>query len=174
MKERDVIYFRIWRRVIAKRVKNGEHYEDYLFKTGMWIRDEENIIENHLMEFESFEPKESPDQINNSDHLIKMVEISKEEAISIMNEEILNILKNDWKNRFKKKKEEWDKDPGWLSKLVSTDFKLNGKWYTIMPEDIGLTSDGWDQGFMETIQGEIEKDLEKYGATKVYNHGFID
>ncbi len=83
-------------------------------------------------------------------------------------------MKEEWKNKFRKQKEEWDKNRGWPSKLVKTVFTLNGIEYSIKPEDIGLTNDGWDQGFMESIQGEIKKDLEKYGAVDVCNLGFID
>lgn len=38
----------------------------------------------------------------------------------------------------------------------------------------GLTCDCWDQGFMETIQSDIEKDLKAYGATDIYSFGFLD
>jgi len=46
--------------------------------------------------------------------------------------------------------------------------------YTIVPEDLGLTENCWEQGLMESFQGEISKALEKYGATSVVNSGFID
>ena len=72
------------------------------------------------------------------------------------------------------KKAEWDKDPGWPAKLVETRFVLNGIEYTIQPQDLGLTDSCWDQGFMESFQGILRKDLEAAGATKVYNLGFLD
>ena len=103
-----------------------------------------------------------------------MEEISEEQAILLINQQIIDILKNKWKAAFKAKKEEWDKNPGWPAKLVETSFKLNGKSYSLYPADIGLTDDGWDQGFMESIQADIERDLEEYGATDIYNLGFLD
>ena len=76
----------------------------------------------------------------------------------MINQQILNFLKNKWKTEFVKKKAKWDKDPE----------------YTLLPKDIGLTSDCWDQGFMESIQSDIKKDLKEYGAYDIYNFGFID
>ncbi len=96
------------------------------------------------------------------------------EQILEKNEQIISALKEKWKNGFKKEREEWDKDQKWPAKHVETTFCLNGIKYSIGPSDIGLTSDPWDQGFMETIQYKIEKDLEKCGATDIYNLGFLD
>ena len=174
MNEKDVYYFRIWNRVIAKRVKRDEYYDDYLFKSGKWVEDDEYVIPDHLIGFDPTEPEDSPYRIGSTSVFMEMEEISEAEAISSINYQILSILKENWKTKFRKQKEEWDKKPLWPSKLVETVFKLNGKKYSIKPEDIGLTSDGWDQGFMESIQGEIEKDLEEYGATDICNLGFLD
>ena len=41
-------------------------------------------------------------------------------------------------------------------------------------ESLGLDDDCWDQGFMESIQSDIKKDLKEYGAYDIYNFGFID
>ena len=90
------------------------------------------------------------------------------------NNEKIEFLKEKWKKDFLKEKEEWDKKPGWPATLVETRFRLNGDEYSIGPVDIGLTDDCWDQGFMETIQGRMKKDLEEYGATGILNLGFID
>ena len=90
------------------------------------------------------------------------------------NEQIIFELKEKWKECFREAKEKWDQDPRWPAKLVSTTFVLNGVEYTIEPPDLGLSYDPWDQGFMESIQGDIRKDLEECGATDVYNTGFLD
>lgn len=90
------------------------------------------------------------------------------------NEQIIFELKEKWKECFREAKEKWNQDPGWPAKLVSTTFVLNGVKYTIEPPDLGLSYDPWDQGFMESIQGDIRKDLEECGATDVYNTGFLD
>ena len=174
MKEKSTIYYLVWGNVVGRREKKDGHYENFLFKSGRWVEDEGHVIMDHLMGFDPSEPEDSPYRIGNGSVLFEMEEISEGTAVSLINQQILQILKEEWKNKFKAKKEEWDKNPGWPAKLVETWFTLNGENYTITPEDIGLTSDGWDQGFMESIQGEIEKDLESYGATDVYNLGFLD
>ena len=69
---------------------------------------------------------------------------------------------------------EWDKNPKWPSKLVETRFYLGGQTWSIGPTDIGLTRDGWDQGFMETVQDEMEADLKRIGATEIVSFGFLD
>lgn len=90
------------------------------------------------------------------------------------NQKIIEFLIDKWKKDMVKGKEEWDKNPGWPAKLVETKFKLNGVEYTIEPKDLGLDDDCWDQGFMETFQGRMKKDLEQYGATDIYIFGFMD
>ena len=91
-----------------------------------------------------------------------------------INKMILDTLKQKWKTKFEAKKKEWDKNPGWPAKNVETEFSLNGINYSLFPDDIGLTYDCWDQGFMESIQAEITKDLEELGATDIYNTGYLD
>lgn len=101
-------------------------------------------------------------------------DIPEQEAIEMVNLQIIDGLKAKWKRDLAPKKKEWDKDPGWPAKLVETKFTLNRMNYSIGPKDIGLTDDCWDQGFMESIQCDLRKDLEKAGATDIYNLGFLD
>ena len=89
-------------------------------------------------------------------------------------EQIAALLTEKWKRGFVVEKRTWDADPGWPAKLVKTEFTLAGKSYVIGPEDIGLTSNCWDQGFMEHIQGRMKDDLASCGATDVTSSGFID
>ena len=89
-------------------------------------------------------------------------------------ERVIKRLCLKWKIQFMEDKVEWDRNPGWPAKLVETTFKLYGQKFSLGPEDIGLTSDGWDQGFMETMQGTMEKDLKEAGATEIQSFGFID
>ena len=88
--------------------------------------------------------------------------------------ETIAFLCEKWKKEFAPKKQEWDKEPGWPAKLVRTEFFLNGRKYVIEPTDIGLTDDCWDQGFMESVQSVIKKNLEEYGAKDIWNQGFLD
>jgi len=90
------------------------------------------------------------------------------------NQKIIDLLIDKWKKDMIREKEEWDNNPGWPAKLVETKFRLNGVMYTIKPPDLGLKDDCWDQGFMESFQGRMRTDLEQYGATDIYNIGFLD
>lgn len=155
MKEKNTSYYLIRDRIIGKREKNGEGYKDYLLRDGKWVEDS-------LHEFGS------------TGILPEMDGISEEQAISILNQQILDALKSKWKTEFAARKEEWDKNPRWPAKLVKTKFILNGVKYSLFPTDIGLTHDCWDQGFMETVQEDISEDLEEYGAVDIHNIGFID
>ena len=155
MKEKSTSYYLIRDRIIAKREKDGKCCKDYHLRDGKWVEDTSYRFEDTGI-------------------LLEMDEISEEQAISIFNQHILDVLKSKWKAEFAMKKEEWDKNPRWPAKLVKTKFILNGVQYSLFPNDIGLTYDSWDQGFMETIQSDISEDLEVYGAVDIHNIGFID
>lgn len=170
MKKGETAYYLIRESLVAKRGNNG----DFLFWNGKWAEDTGHVVADHLAGACSSEPEDSPDRSGKGSILMEMTEITEEEAISIINDQILTLLRDKWKECFKEEKEEWDKNPGWPSKFVRTKFKLNGVDCSIGPSDIGLTYDCWDQGFMETIQSDIAKDLEDYGATDIRNLGFID
>ena len=101
-------------------------------------------------------------------------DITEEEAMKLVADQTVKFLLEKWKKELVPKKKEWDKKPGWPAKLVETTFVLNGKEYSIKAPDLGLTDDCWDQGFMETIQGDMKKDLEELGAEDIYSMGFID
>lgn len=174
MKEKKTSYYLIVDRIVAKRVYDESYSKDYLFRKGKWVEDTDCEIMDHLMGFDSSEPKDSPYRFGNGSVLAEMKEISMEQAMTFINRQILDILKNKWKDDFTAKKEEWDKKPGWPAKLVQTTFTLNGRDYSISPSDIGLEDDCWDHGFMESIQSDITEDLKAYGATNIYNVGFLD
>lgn len=93
MGEKAVYYFRVWKKVIAKRVNHNGHYDDYLFKSGKWVRDEEHVIMDHLMGFDPSEPEDSPYRIGSTSVFMEIEEISEEEAISSINHQILSVLK---------------------------------------------------------------------------------
>lgn len=89
MQEKKAVYYLIWGRTIAKREKSEEYYNDYLFRNGKWIKDEDCIIMDHLVGFDSSEPDDSPYRFGSTSVLMEMDEISEDEAISIMNKQIL-------------------------------------------------------------------------------------
>ena len=174
MEEKKTVYYLIHDRVIAKREKDGDYNRDYILREGKWVVDSDHVIMDHLAGYDPSEPEDSPYRFGSTSVLMEMDEISLEQATLIINQQILDTLKDKWKVEFAAKKEEWDKKPGWPAKLVETKYTLNGLKYSLLPIDIGLTYDCWDQGFMETIQSDIEKDLKLYGATEIYNFGFLD
>lgn len=174
MKDKDTTYYLVYGRIVAKRVSRDDYYDDYLFREGKWVKDEDHVIMDHLVGYDASEPEDSPYRFGSTSVLMEMDKISEKEAVSVMNQQILSLLKGKWKDKFSKKKQAWDKASGWPAKLVKTTFILNGIKYTIGPKAIGLGTACWDQGFMESIQGDIEKDLEEYGAADIYNYGFLD
>lgn len=174
MEEKKIIYYLMNDYLVAKREEKDSGYEDFLFRKGRWIPDSNCKVMDYLNGFDSSEPLGSPYRYGNSDILSRIEEITGKKAAGIMNRQIIKILSDNWKEKFKEKKIKWDQDPGWPAKLVETKFKLNGEECTILPQDLGLSSDPWDQGFMESIQADIAKDLKDYGAADIYNLGFLD
>ena len=95
-------------------------------------------------------------------------------AMSIINDKLIHSLIDKWNNDFVEKKKAWMENSGWPAKLVETSFELNGIRYTLYPEDVCQGVDYWEDGFMETIQKYLEKDLTEIGATNIYSIGFLD
>ena len=174
MEETKTVYYLIYDCVIAKRDMEADYDRDYIFREGKWVEDSDHVVMDHLVGYDPSEPEDSPYRFGSTSVLMEMDEISFEQAAPIINQQILDALKNKWKVAFAEKKKEWDKKPGWPAKLVETRFMLNGEQHSIFPSDIGLSSNGWDQGFMETIQTDIERDLKEFGATEIYSFGFLD
>ena len=165
-----ITYYLIRETLLGKRDQAGDH----LYGEGAWKPDVRNVIRDHLIGYDPYEPDDSPYKTGNLSIMDEIEEITEQEAVKLINEQIIDRLKDKWKKEFASRKEKWDKDPGWPAKLVESQFTLNGNRYTIKPNDLGLDDDCWDQGFMETIQGDLSKDLEESGATDICNFGFLD
>ena len=88
MKEKNIIYYLIRERILAKREQSGKIYEDYIFKNGEWVVDERNLIMNHLDGFDPTEPEDSPYRYCSTSVMMEMDEISEEEAYKIMNQQM--------------------------------------------------------------------------------------
>lgn len=164
----NITYYLIRERRLGKK----ENEEYFLYDKTKWISDERNVIRDHLMGFDPGE--DSTYGFGSLSIMDEIEEIAAEEAIKIQNKQTIVYLIEKWKVDMVEEKEEWDKKLGWPAKLVETMFTLNGFEYTLKPEDIGLSSDCWDQGFMEHFQGQMTKDLKAIGAIDIYNAGFID
>lgn len=164
----NITYYLIREGRLGKKTDDGY----FLFDVSGWIPDERNVIRDHLM---GYDPNDdTPYGFGSLSIMDEIEEITEEGAVQIMNRQTIEGLTAKWKKDFVKEKEEWDKHPGWPAKLVKTKFTLNGIEYTLEPHDLGLSDDCWDQGFMETIQGRMRKDLEACGAVGIYNLGFLD
>ena len=175
MKEKNTVYYMVWKTTVAKREEDEVYYYDHLFKNGKWVPDNNHVILDHLFGFDPSEPEDSPYRFGSTSVLMEMHEITEEEAVSAMNQQILDILKEKWKCQFMKKKEEWGREPcGKPANYAETRFKLNGITLSIRPEDIGLDTGSYEQGFIKSIQSDIEKDLKEYGAADIRNYGFPD
>ena len=170
MEEKKITYYLIKGRMLGKR----EDDKDYLYGEEGWIPDVSMEIMKRLYGFDPSEPEDSPYAVGNTDIMEELEEIGCEKAEKWMAGKLLQGLVRKWKIKFADRKAEWDKNPKWPSKLVETRFYLGGQTWSIGPTDIGLTRDGWDQGFMETIRDEMEADLKKIGATEIVSFGFLD
>lgn len=104
----------------------------------------------------------------------KYYEITEENAEKWIAEQIVRGLCDKWKIDFAERKAEWDKDQKWPAKCVETIFMLGGEEWSIDITDIGIEDDPWNQGFMETVQRDMEKDLRKVGATEIRSYGYLD
>lgn len=171
--EKIITYYLIRERLLGKKEEEGQTVGCFLFRNGKWELDDRNTVMDHLHGYEPLEPEGSPYGYGGGS-MMDIDEISEEEAVKVMNRQILDLLITKWNGEFREEKEEWDRHPGWPSKYVETIFILNGVKLSLLPKDLGYTDNCWDQGFMETIQGRMKKDLEEYGATGILNIGFID
>ena len=97
-----------------------------------------------------------------------------DEDVEEICDQFVDHLLEVWSECFAEEKAEWDKNPGWQSKNVKTVFWISRKRYVVYPEMIGLERNGWDDAFMETIQKNLEEDLNHYGIRAVNHYGDID
>ena len=101
-------------------------------------------------------------------------QISYETATNILAEQIITNLIHKWSEQFREQKEEWERNTEWPAKHVETSFCLFDTRYTLKPEDLDFKEGPWYEGFVESIQKELEKDLVAVGATAIESIGFLD
>lgn len=173
MSKKQPTYYLIKGKILGKR--SGEkRILDRLFIDGQWRRDVYHVIQDHLIGYDPFGPDDSPYGIGSLSVIDEMEEISGEKMKEIMGPQIVKYLKKKWIGDFQEEKQEWDRDPGWPAKLVVTKFTLFGTEYAIRPKDLGWDGDGFDQGFMESVQDKMEEDLKAVGAEHVFSDGFLE
>lgn len=157
-------------RLVAKGYRN----KNWIYYDYEWRKDMEGIVWGKLMGYDPSEPADSPYGIGSTSVMGEIKQISYEEATSIITEQIIVNLIHKWSEQFREQKKEWNQSPEWSAKFVETSFCLFDKRYTLKPEDLGLPEGPEDEGFMESIQKEIEKDLAAVGATEIESTGFPD
>ena len=91
MKEKSVTYYLIRDRIVAKREEDEKRIEDYLFSDGKWVEDVNNVIMDHLMGHDPSEPEDSPYRFGSTSILMEMDEISEKDAMSLINQQVLDI-----------------------------------------------------------------------------------
>ena len=160
------------RGIIAK----GISFENWIFdfESRKWVEDTKSIINDALMGYDPSEPEGSPYGIGSTSVMDEIKHISYEIAMQIIGDTIVQDLMEKWHFKYEKAKAEWDENPKMDAKLVETYFCLYGTRYTISPKDFGWEKGPSDEGFMESIQKELEEDLIEVGATEIEHSGFLD
>ena len=117
---KKITYYLIREKRLGK--KEGKAY--FLYDKTEWIPDERNVIRDKLM---GYDPGDNtPYGFGSLSVMDEIEEITKEEAVKVMNRQTIDYLIAKWTEEFARKKEEWDKNPGWPAKMVCVKFVLNG------------------------------------------------
>lgn len=155
-------------------VAKGYSFHHWIYYNYKWNQDTKSIVFDKLCGFDPSEPDDSPYAFGSTSVMDEIEEISYETAMDILAEQIVTNLLLKWSEDFKERKAEWDQNPEWPAKHVETSFCLFGNRYTLTADDLGLPEGPWDEGFMETIQKDMETDLAEVGATEISSIGFLD
>ncbi len=151
--------------------EDGNHY---LFTDGKWTVDSHFVIYGYQIGFDPTEPEGSPYAVGNTEIMDSIREITEQEAAKLAGKQLFDYLTTKWKNDFRERKVQWDRDPQWMAKHVSTVYDYEGIRYNVRPRHLGLRESSYDMGFMESVQDDMEKDLREYGASYVMSIGFLD
>lgn len=173
MKETEFNYYLMQDRGIIAR---GVYFDNWIFDfdSREWIKDTKCIISDALMGYDPGEPEGSPYGIGSTSAMDEIKHIDYETAMQFISDTLVQNLLKKWKEKYAQAKAEWDKKPKWPAKQVSTSFCLYGKRHVLKPENLGWDKTSFDDGFMESIQKDLEKDLAEVGATKITSSGFLD
>lgn len=155
-------------------VAKGDRFHQWIYYDFAWHKDRESIVWSKLFRLESSDQVNSSNDIGSTSAMDEIEQISYQEAADILAEQIITNLLQKWSEKFRKQKEEWDENPLWSAKLVETSFCLFNTRFTLKLEDLGFDNTPESEGFMESIQKELEKDLAAVGATAIESCGFLD
>ena len=170
---KNVNYYLIKENIVA--MKKEDDIAEYVFKNGKWETNTDHTIFRYLKGIDLRPVTDQPRDIAEDEEVVKSIrEISYEEAMERITDQTIEFLKAKWEKEYSQRKAKWDKNPGWYAKLVETDFILNGIPRALYASSLGYDKEMYDEGFFESIQKELEKDLESYGATITGSYGFMD
>ena len=142
-------YYLLEGELVAERTL-GDSSEDLVFTNVGWNSDNEEFLAKELSKGRD-------------------CEISEDEAMRIITDQAIDYLISDWKEKYDEAFKEWEKAPKWWAKLVETRFVMNGVERSLVSDHMG-----WSDGFFESIQNEIELDLEKHGSVITGSFGMMD
>ncbi|MBO4457854.1 MAG: hypothetical protein J5802_09050 [Butyrivibrio sp.] len=172
IKEDKSSYYLIGTGLIGKR--DPKDNSDWLFMDGKWTPDDEKIIEKLLngedltkQSFKTFDP-EVVELIND------ICNLEKAEAMEKITDQTIAFLKFQWADKYADPAKAWAENPKWYAKLVSTSFTMNGIRKELTPSDLDVDAGIEKDGFMESIQRELEQDLRNYGAYDISSFGMMD
>lgn len=86
------IYYLIDNKTLGKREGEHPHLRSYLFIEGRWEPDRKSVIMDHLMGYDSSEPKGSPYAFGSLDAMDGIEAISEKRAKALMHEQAVNTL----------------------------------------------------------------------------------
>lgn len=76
----NIKYYLIRERLLGKEENN----QYYLFKNNEWVIDENNVIFNHLIGFDPFEPEDSPYCLGSGSIMDEIEIINEDEAMKFI------------------------------------------------------------------------------------------
>ncbi|MBP5654812.1 MAG: hypothetical protein J6X33_04805 [Clostridiales bacterium] len=80
MKDKIVNFYLIFGRRLGKK-EDGRYY---LYKNGVWVDDDRNLIQDKLMGYDPYEPADSPYKMYNLTIMDEIEEIPAEKAMGLM------------------------------------------------------------------------------------------
>ena len=155
-------------------VAKGFGSTHWIYYDFSWLKDTKSFVYDKLIGYDPSEPEDSPYGIGSTSVMDEIEQISYAEAMDIIAKQIIINLIHKWSEQFREQKKEWDQKPEKPSKHVETSFCIFDTRYTLKPEDLGDAEDPWDEGFVGSIQKELEKDLAAVGATEIESIGLQD
>ena len=163
--EEKVTYYLLFKKFACKVIgDNPLMGKPYIFSDGEWFIDKSHQVMDCLW---GYEPGEQLGyRTFNTDVMECIEEIDEQTAFRIITIDTIKLLIEKWRKEWEEDKEHWDDARPLKFKEVGVHFTINGCFASIYPGDIYSYS-YYDQAFFVTHKDDVEKDLERYGATDI-------